>query len=86
MALEDFRAAALLLRRKNVVGATTEVLGRVMRMLAVVDRPLLAGLHDGNGKWMVIIGGWYEADRAVILCQMNDEASVLLPAKTGHLS
>jgi hypothetical protein len=73
MKREDFEAAALSLFRKNVVGAKSNGLERALRMFRTLDRPILAGLRDSQGNWLAIVGGWYEAHRAVILCQMNND-------------
>jgi hypothetical protein len=31
------------------------------------------GLRDASGVWLSLLGGWYEADAAVILLQMNSD-------------
>ena len=74
MSLIDFRNAAARLLQKGVVGAKQKGLNRGLSMLEAADRRMLAGLRDANGDWLAIVGGWYEADRAVIFCQMNNDA------------
>lgn len=73
MKREDFEAAASSLLEKKVIGARAAGMERALRMLAVVDRPILGGLRDSSGKWLAIVGGWYEADRAVVFFQMNND-------------
>ena len=73
MSLEDFRNASFRLLKKGVVGAEGKGLNRALRMFEAVDRRMLAGLRDANGDWLAIVGGWYEADRAIIFCQMNND-------------
>lgn len=73
MILEDFRNVSFRLLQKGVVGAEQKGLDRALRMFEAVDRRMLAGLRDANGDWQAIVGGWYEADRAIIFCQMNND-------------
>lgn len=73
MPFEEFRAASACLLGKGVVGAQAEKLNRALDMLQIADRPVLVGLRDAKGTPLAVLGGWYEADRAVIFCQMNDD-------------
>jgi hypothetical protein len=73
MRLIDFRSAAFSLLEKGVVGAQRKGLNRALSMIEAADRRMLAGLRDANGNWLAIVGGWYETDRAVVFCQMNND-------------
>jgi hypothetical protein len=33
----------------------------------------LIGLQARHGEWLGILGGWYEADRVTVFCQMNND-------------
>jgi hypothetical protein len=48
---------------------------RFLRMLAVAQEPLLAGLRRSDGQWMAIIGGWRESQTATVVLQLNDDSS-----------
>jgi hypothetical protein len=73
MNLTDFRNASYNLLQKGVVGAGRKGLNRALRMFEALDCRMLAGLRDASGDWLAIVGGWYEADRAIIFCQMNND-------------
>jgi hypothetical protein len=73
MRLSDFRNASLNLLRRGRVGAEQKALNRALRMFEAVDCRILAGLRDANGEWLATVGGWYEADRAIVFCQMNND-------------
>ena len=73
MKFEEFRAASAALLGKGVVGAQAEKLNRALDMLQITDRPMLVGLRDAKGTPLAVLGGWHEAGRAVIFCQMNDD-------------
>jgi hypothetical protein len=73
MKFSDFRDASFRLLQRGVVGAEQKGLNRALGMFESVDCRMLAGLRDANGEWLAIVGGWYEADRAVIFCQMNND-------------
>jgi hypothetical protein len=72
MTLAEFRVAAFQLLAKDVVGADLAGSNRSLRMLSAVNRPLLAGLRR-DGKWVGILGGWYESNRATVHLQMNND-------------
>lgn len=69
----EFREIALRLLAKDVVGADQSGLTRALNMLSCTNRPILIGLKSDDGEWVSILGGWYEYDRAVVFCQMNNE-------------
>ncbi|HEY6374816.1 MAG TPA: hypothetical protein VIX90_04750 [Edaphobacter sp.] len=73
MKLSDFRKASLNLLQRGRIGAERKGLNRALRMFEAVDCRILAGLRDANGEWLAIVGGWYEADRAIVFCQMNND-------------
>jgi hypothetical protein len=73
MKFDEFQTAAFYLLEKGVTGAKADGLKRALRMLQTAECPMMAGLRDSNGNWLAIVGGWYEAGRAVIFCQMNNE-------------
>ncbi len=73
MRLSDFRKASFNLLQRGRVGAERKALNRALRMFEAVDCQILAGLRDANGEWLAIVGGWYEADRAIVFCQMNND-------------
>lgn len=69
----EFESVARRMLEQSVVGAQTDRVERALRMLSVVDRPILAGLRTRNGEFLSIVGGWHEFDRAVVVFQMNNE-------------
>jgi hypothetical protein len=71
--LSDFRSAAHSLMSEDVVGADSGGIERGINIFAAAERPLLVGLEDEHGKWLSIVGGWYEGDRAYIFLQMNSD-------------
>lgn len=71
--LPEIQKIALSLLREKVVGADLSGIQRALNIFAAVDRPLLVGLRKRNGEWLSILGGWYEADRAVVFLQMNSD-------------
>src|SRR5262249_29917964 len=71
--LAEFSAAAFRLLERNVVGAKRTGLVRALGMLACARRPLLIGIRAAGGEWVSVLGGWYEQNRAVVFCQMNNE-------------
>ena len=73
MSLIEFREVALRLLAKDVVGADRSGLTRALNMLSCTKRPIMIGLKGEDGEWVSILGGWYECDRAVVFCQMNNE-------------
>jgi hypothetical protein len=73
VSLDDFRDIAFRLLAKGVVGADQSGLIRALNMLSCTDRPIMIGLRGEDGEWVSILGGWYEYDRAVVFCQMNND-------------
>lgn len=73
MTAKEFTGAADELEEKAVVGADQDGLRRGLKVLSVVDRPMLAGLQHRDGRWLSIIGGWYEDHSSMIFLQMNDD-------------
>src|SRR5579872_6413193 len=73
ISLSVFKEVAYRLLAKDVVGSDKSGLTRALGMLSCADRPIMVGLRGEDGEWVSIIGGWYEYDRAVLFCQMNDE-------------
>ncbi|MBV9082401.1 MAG: hypothetical protein JOZ62_07000 [Acidobacteriaceae bacterium] len=71
--IDDFRRAAHELLQHQVIGAREDGINRSLAMLAATERPLLTGLRGQDGKWLSILGGWYEGDTAIVLFQMNDD-------------
>ena len=69
----EFREVALRLLAKDVIGADRSGLTRALNMLSCTSRPIMIGLKGEDGEWVSILGGWYEYDRAVVFCQMNNE-------------
>ncbi len=69
----EFREIALRLLAKDVIGADRSGLTRALNMLSCAARPIMIGLRSEDGEWVSILGGWYEYDRAVVFCQMNNE-------------
>jgi len=73
MTLEGFRASAFQMLEKNVVGGDRSGLDRALGMLAHAKLPVLVGIRRPDGEYVSILGGWYEGNRAVVFCQMNNE-------------
>ncbi|HWF48074.1 MAG TPA: hypothetical protein VG168_13785 [Bryobacteraceae bacterium] len=69
----EFERIAYSLLKEGVIGAKQSGVSRALRMLAAVKRPWLVGLRSPGGEWLSIIGGWYDADRAVMFFQMNSD-------------
>lgn len=42
-------------------------------MVSAAEFPIRMGLRGKDGQWLSIIGGWRDADRAVICFQLNDD-------------
>jgi hypothetical protein len=73
MDLVEFEQAAAQLLGKSALDTNRDAIARAMRIFSAAPHPLLAGLQHQDGRWMSIIGGWYEADSAMIFFQMNDD-------------
>lgn len=69
----EFELVAMRMIKQSVVGAQPNRVERCLRMLSTAARPFLAGLRTLTGEFLSILGGWYDADRAVIIFQMNNE-------------
>jgi hypothetical protein len=69
----EFQRIAHSLLKEGVIGAKQCGISRALEMLAAVKRPWLVGLRSEGGEWLSIIGGWYDADRAVMFFQMNSD-------------
>jgi hypothetical protein len=72
MSPAEFADAAHRLSGKST-GSDQGGIERGLRMLSTVNRPLTVGLKHKNGEWLSIIGGWYEADCAIVFFQMNND-------------
>ncbi len=68
----EFADAAHWLSGKSI-GSDQNGIERALQMLSHVNRPLTVGLRHRNGEWLGIIGGWYEADSAIVFFQMNND-------------
>jgi hypothetical protein len=71
--LETFAEAARDLLEESVIGGERNGVERALKIFATVDRPVLAGLRDQEGRWAGILGGWQEADNVTVFLQMNHE-------------
>jgi hypothetical protein len=69
----DFKSVAFRLLAKDVVGADRNGLVRALSMISSSQRPIMIGLRNQDGDLISILGGWYEYDRAVVFCQMNND-------------
>jgi hypothetical protein len=69
----DFKAACSQLTEEGGTGTTRDGVSRAMTVLAATERPLLVGLKDASGRYISILGGWYEAGRLVVFFQMNSD-------------
>ena len=70
----DFCAAAgrLLPKAAYATCGSKETQQRHLAMIEAIPSRLLVGLRTAAGQWIGLLGGWYEADRAIILMQLND--------------
>jgi hypothetical protein len=73
MSFADFKQIAFRLLAKGVVGADRSGLNRALSMISSSERPIMIGLRNQHGGLISILGGWYEYDRAVVFCQMNND-------------
>jgi hypothetical protein len=73
MSFADFKHTAYRLLAKGVVGADRSGLIRALSMISSSQRPIMIGLRNQDGELISILGGWYEYDRAVVFCQMNND-------------
>ncbi len=71
--MSEFSDIAARLLEKSVTGADRAGISRALQVLSLVDSPLLAGLRTCDGELSSIVGGWYEAERAILFFQMNDD-------------
>src|ERR1700722_8225873 len=69
----QFQSAITSLLSKGVTGASHEGVRRALRIFAAVERPIFSGLRGRDGEWLAVLGGWYDAHRAVLFLQMNAE-------------
>jgi hypothetical protein len=71
VAYDEFaKAAAYLAGKCKASGRSSTLLSTqqcVLHMLAVVRRPLLAGLRDSDGRWLAILGGWYDSQNTTVV-------------------
>jgi hypothetical protein len=73
LSLAEYQHAASQLLTNYAMKSDPHEIERAVRILSVVDRPLLAGLRHENGEWLSVLGGWYEFDRFVVLSQLNSD-------------
>jgi hypothetical protein len=73
LTLQEFEAGARALLSEDIVGGDRHGLLRALSVFKNSERPLLMGLRAADGEWLSLLGGWYEADRVVILLQMNSD-------------
>jgi hypothetical protein len=73
MSREEFAQAVSELSQKSMMGADSDGIARACQIFSAVDRPLLTGLRHQDGRWMSVIGGWYESGSATVFLQLNDD-------------
>jgi hypothetical protein len=73
LSLAEYQRAAAQLLGSDAMKSDPHQIDRTVRILSVVDRPLLAGLRHANREWLSVVGGWYEADRFVLFSQLNSD-------------
>ena len=73
VSIAEFQSAAKGMLKQSIVGARASRVDRSLRMLSAAGSPMLVGLRSHDGKFLSLIGGWYEFDRAVVIFQMNNE-------------
>lgn len=73
LSIDEFASAAWALQNETLIKSGSKAIKRAIDMISAAERPLLVGLRDENGEWLSILGGWYEAGRAVIFLQMNSD-------------
>lgn len=85
LTIPEFRFAALELLGKSPITATRKVVEFNTHLCSTADRPMLVGLRAHSGKWLAILGGWYNRDQPSVCFQMNrddeyraDSLSVIL--------
>lgn len=73
LSIDEFASAAMALQTETLIKSGSKAIKRAIDMISAAERPLLVGLRHENGEWLSILGGWYEAGRAVIFLQMNSD-------------
>ncbi len=71
--LEEFERVARELEMKCVPMAGRKGIERDIRMLSTIKDPIFVGLKSSGGEWLSVLGGWYDADRAVVFLQLNND-------------
>jgi hypothetical protein len=69
----DFKEAAFQLLAEGGIGVSPKGVSRALNVLSAAERPLLVGLKDASGRYVSILGGWYETGRAIVFFQMNSD-------------
>jgi hypothetical protein len=64
-----FCSAAWQLRGKSSISADVDGIKRALKMLSVIDEPILVGLQAPDGEWLNVAGGWWDGGRATVLFQ-----------------
>jgi hypothetical protein len=71
--LEEFGDIVAQLLKRTILRGSREGVTRALRMIAGMEKPLLAGLRRADGEWVAILGGWQEGDTPIVVFQMNND-------------
>ena len=73
MSFSEFQAAADELLKQNGVGSDVKGTARALNMFSLAANPLLVGIRAQDGRWLSILGGWYESRRVMAFFQINSD-------------
>lgn len=69
----EFSAAAEYLMNRCTLRHRRRRIERTLAMVTAAEAPIRMGLRGKEGQWLSIVGGWHDADLAVICFQLNDD-------------
>ncbi len=70
---DEFKIISRELRGKSRIPTKSNILERSIDLLKTAERPLLAGLHAVDGRWLSVITGWREGNRVTFFSQLNSD-------------
>ncbi len=68
---DEYKIISQELRGKSRIPTQSNILERSIDLLKAAERPLLAGLHAADGRWLSVITGWREENRVAFFSQLN---------------
>ncbi len=71
LSLAEFRGISRELSGRSRISVPGSLVDQTAAVLKAADRPLIAGLRAADGRWLSILAGWREGDKATLFSQSN---------------